>query len=343
MTSRQYRLGLSVLAARTALTARLALTAGLALTAALALTAGAALAAAPLQKTQAPGYYRMTLGDFEITALSDGTFALKASEVMANIAAKELDAALSRSFLSDPIEESVNAFLINTGSKLVLIDTGAGTYFGPTLGRLLASLKASGYAPEQVDEIYLTHMHGDHIGGLLLDGKAAFPRAVVRADQKEADYWLGKANRAAAAKEAGEDFDHAAQALQPYLMAGRFKPFSSDAALLPGIRPLATPGHTPGHTVYVVESKGRTLLVWGDVMHVAAVQFPDPSVTDNYDADPVAGIAQRKKIFAEAAENRYWIAGAHLSFPGLGHLRPAGSGYIYVHAHYSSMQGVSAD
>ena len=315
----------------------------LALTASLALTAGAARAAAPAQKTQAPGYYRMMLGDFEITALSDGTFAAKASEVIANMPPKELDAALSRAFLSDSIEVSVNAFLVNTGSKLVLIDTGSGTYFGPTLGRLLANLEASGYRPEQVDEIYISHMHGDHIGGLILDGKAAFPRAVVRADQKEADYWLVKAARAAAPKEAAEDFDHAAQALQPYLSTGRFKPFSGDAPLVPGIRPLATHGHTPGHSAYLVESKGQTLLVWGDVMHVAAVQFPDPSATDHYDADPVAGIAQRKKIFADAAEHRYWIAGAHLSFPGLGHLRPAGSGYVYVHAPYSSLQGVGAE
>jgi glyoxylase-like metal-dependent hydrolase (beta-lactamase superfamily II) len=302
-----------------------------------------ARAAAPQEKSQAPGYYRMMLGDFEVTALSDGTFALKASEVITGIAPKELGAALSRSFLSDAIEESVNGFLINTGSKLVLIDTGAGVYFGPTLGKLLASLKASGYRPDQVDEIYITHMHGDHIGGLVLEGKAAFPNAVVRASQKEADYWLSKANREAAPQGAKGDFDAAMEALQPYVSAGRFKPFNGDATLVPGIRAVAASGHTPGHTVYLTQSKGQTLALWGDTMHVAALQFPDPSLTDNYDADAAAGTAQRKKIFAQIAEHRYWVAGAHLSFPGIGHLRSTGTGYTYVHANYTSMQGVGGE
>ena len=302
--------------------------------------AAGARAAAPQQKSQAPGYYRMMLGDFEITALCDGTFPLKVSEVITGIAPKDLDAALARSFLSGTIEESVNGFLINTGSKLVLIDTGAGAYFGPTTGKLLASLKASGYRPDQVDEIYITHMHNDHIGGLVLDGKAAFPKAVVRASQKEADYWLSKAHRDAAPKDARKDFDQAMAAFQPYLSAGRFKPFAGDAALVPGVRAMAAPGHTPGHTVYLAESQGQTLMFWGDTMHVAALQFPDPSLTDNYDADAAAGIAERKRIFADVAEHRYWVAGAHLSFPGIGHLRSAGAGYIYVHANYTSMQGV---
>lgn len=313
-----------------------------ALCAALLLAAGgSARAAAPAQKTQAPGYYRMMLGDFEITALSDGTFPLKVDQVIGGVAPKELEAALSRSFLSGTVEESVNAFLINTGSKLVLIDTGAGTNFGPTVGKLLTSLKASGYRPDEVDEIYITHMHGDHIGGLILDGKAAFPHAVVRAEQKEADYWLSKAHRAAAPKDEAAGFDHAMQALEPYVSTGRFKTFSGDTGLVPGIRALAAYGHTPGHAVYLVQSRGQSMLFWGDTMHVAAVQFADLSATNNYDQDSAAAVAQRKKLFAYAAENRYWIAGAHLSFPGIGHLRASGTGYVYVHANYTSMQGVA--
>jgi glyoxylase-like metal-dependent hydrolase (beta-lactamase superfamily II) len=313
------------------------------ITASLSLTATAGRAAAPQEKSQAPGYYRMMLGDVEVTALSDGTFPLKADQVVTGIAPKELDAALSRSFLSDTIETSVNAFLVNTGSKLVLIDTGAGVYFGPTVGKLLASLKAAGYRPDQVDEIYITHMHGDHIGGLVLDGKAAFPNAVVRASRKEADYWLSKAARDAAPEDAKEGFDQAMQSLQPYVSAGRFKPFDGETPLVPGIRAVPSPGHTPGHTVYLLESKGQTLMFWGDIMHVAALQFPDPSLTDNYDLDAAAGTAQRKKIFAQVAEQRDWVAGAHLSFPGIGHLRSAGTGYTYVHANYTSMQGTGGD
>jgi glyoxylase-like metal-dependent hydrolase (beta-lactamase superfamily II) len=294
-----------------------------------------ALAAAPQLKTQAPGWYRMMLGDFEVTALNDGTFPMDLAKLLRNITPKQLDEDLSRSFLGNPVEASVNGFLINTGTKLVLIDTGAGIFFGPTVGKLLDNLEASGYRPEQVDEVYITHMHLDHIGGLIKDGKRAFPNAVVRAAQQEADYWLSKAKMAAAPADAKDGFATAQKALEPYVAAGRFKPFKGDVELVPGVRAVATPGHTPGHTMYMVESGGEKLLLWGDLMHAAAAQFPDPSVSLQYDLDLPAATEQRKKVFADAAEHRYWVAGAHLPFPGIGHLRTNGSGYTFVHANYT--------
>jgi glyoxylase-like metal-dependent hydrolase (beta-lactamase superfamily II) len=126
-----------------------------------------ASAAGPMVKTQAPGYYRVMLGDFEVTALSDGTVKLPVRDLLTRTTPARVDAALKRSFLANPVETSVNAYLINTGSKLVLVDTGAAGLFGPTLGSLQANLKAAGYQPEQVDEIYITHMHPDHVGGLV--------------------------------------------------------------------------------------------------------------------------------------------------------------------------------
>jgi glyoxylase-like metal-dependent hydrolase (beta-lactamase superfamily II) len=301
------------------------------------LFSAAAEASAPPQKTQAPGYYRLLLGDFEVTALSDGTFSIDVSKMLTNITPKQLEAGLARSFLKDSLELSVNGFLINTGSKLVLVDTGAGILFGPTLGKLLANLKASGYQPEQVDEIYISHMHPDHVGGLLADGKPAFPNAVVRAAQQEADYWLSKAHMDAAPEDSKAHFQGAMTALSPYVSAGKFKPFSGDTELVPGVRAVAAPGHTPGHTVYVVESKGQKLVVWGDLMHIASVQFADPSVTIHFDTDSPMAAVQRKKIFADVAGHGDWVAGAHLSFPGIGHLRTTGSGYSFVPANYSSL------
>ncbi|HXQ24116.1 MAG TPA: MBL fold metallo-hydrolase [Candidatus Acidoferrales bacterium] len=303
----------------------------------LLLVSAAASASAPLQKIQAPGYYRMMLGDFEITALSDGTFPMYVGKLLTHITPQQLEAALGRSFLKDPVEASVNGFLINTGAKLILVDTGAGANFGPTLGRLLSNLKASGYQPEQVDEIYITHMHGDHVGGLLADGKPAFSNAIVRAAQPEADYWLSKAHMDAAPADRKDGYQNAMDALNPYAAAGKFKPFKGDVELAPGIRAVAAPGHTAGHTLYVIESKGETLVLWGDVMHVAAVQFPEPSVTIRFDTDSAAAALQRQKVFADAAEHGYWVGGAHLPFPGIGHLRSAGSGYLYVPANYSGM------
>jgi glyoxylase-like metal-dependent hydrolase (beta-lactamase superfamily II) len=300
------------------------------------LLSAAAQASAPQQKTQAPGYYRMMLGAFEITALSDGTFPMKVGELFTNITPTKLDAALSRAYLKDPIDVSVNGFLINTGSKLVLIDTGSGTSFGPSVGKLSSSLKASGYQPEQVDEIYITHMHGDHVGGLVVDGKRAFPNAIVRAAQAESEYWLNKAHMDAAPKDRKDGFQSAMNALDPYVSAGKFQPFRGNVELVPGIRAKAAFGHTPGHTVYVVESKGQKLVLWGDLMHVAAIQFPDPAATISFDTDSAAAVKARKEVFADAAAHDYWVGAAHLSFPGIGHLRAEpGSGYTFVPVNYS--------
>ena len=302
------------------------------------LAVAAAHAAAPMAKTQAPGYYRMMLGDFEVTALSDGTLGLPVTKLLTNTTPEKVKKALARADLTDPLETSVNAYLINTGDKLVLVDTGAGVLFGPTLGTLLANLKASGYQPEQVDEIYITHMHGDHVGGLMSGDKLAFPNAVVRADKHDADYWLSKANMDAAPKDAKDFFLGAMNSINPYAAAGKFKPFDGNTDLVPGVRAIASRGHTPGHTTYVVESKGNKLVLWGDLMHVAAVQFPNPAVTIQFDTDSKSAAKERAKAFADAAKHGYWVGAAHLPFPGVGHLRSEGSGYAWLPANYTSLR-----
>ena len=308
---------------------------GLAAIAALALWLPHAHAAAPAPKTQAPGWYRMLLGDFEVTALSDGTVPLEVKKLLTNTTPTRVDALLKRAFLADPVETSVNAYLVNTGAKLVLIDAGAGTLFGPTLGGLVANLKAAGYQPEQVDEVYVTHMHPDHVGGLVAAGAPAFPNAIVRADRRDADFWLAQATLDAA-PESDKGFVRGAMAsLNPYVTAGRFKPFDGAGQLVPGIRAVPTYGHTKGHTMYVVESKGQVLAVLGDLMHVAAVQFPEPAVTIRFDTDPKTAAIQRKRVYADSAARRHWLAVAHLPFPGIGHIRPDGHGYVYVPANYS--------
>jgi glyoxylase-like metal-dependent hydrolase (beta-lactamase superfamily II) len=174
------------------------------------------------------------------------------------------------------------------------------------------------------------------VGGLLADGKAAFPNAVVRMDKRDADFWLSADEATKAPADSKGFFQGAQAAVKPYQDAGRVKPFSGDTELVSGVRAIAAPGHTPGHTIYAVESQGKKLMVWGDLMHVAAVQFPDPSVTIGFDTDSKAAAPQRKKAFADAAKNGYWVAIAHVPFPGLGHLRNEGSGYAWVPLNYSS-------
>jgi glyoxylase-like metal-dependent hydrolase (beta-lactamase superfamily II) len=300
--------------------------------------ATAAQAGAPQLKTQAPGYYRMMLGDFEVTALFDGTLDLQPKRLLTNTTQKDVGKLLDKSFQKDTVQTSVNGYLINTGSKLVLVDTGAAGLFGPTAGNLLANLKASGYQPEQVDEIYITHMHPDHVGGLLADGKPAFPNAIVRADQHDADFWLSQATMEKAPKEVQGFFQGAMASLNPYVAAGKFKPFDGEAELVPGVRSFAARGHTPGHSIYAVESKGQKLVLWGDLMHVAAVQFPQPQVTITFDSDSKSAAIQRKKAYADAAKGGFLVAGAHLPFPGIGHIRAEGRGYVWVPVDYQQIR-----
>jgi glyoxylase-like metal-dependent hydrolase (beta-lactamase superfamily II) len=298
-----------------------------------------AFAAAPMAKTQAPGFYRMMLGDFEVTALSDGTVKLPVKDLLTGIKPAQVDAALARAKLTYPVEASVNAYLINTGSKLVLIDTGAAGLFGPTLGNLLTNLKASGYQPDQVDEIYITHMHPDHVGGLLSDGKIAFANATVRLDKADADFWLSEANMNAAPKESKGFFEGAMVSLKPYADAGKLKPFSGGVELVPGVRTMASHGHTPGHTFYAVESKGQKLVLWGDMMHVAAVQFDNPAVTIKFDSDSKSAAKERAKAYADAAKQGYMVGIAHVSFPGLGYVKKgAGKSYQWMPVNYGIPQ-----
>ncbi len=279
-----------------------------------------AQAAAPMAKTQAPGYYRMMLGGFEVTVLNDGFFDLPVDEYLKQPKEKT-NAALARSFQKLPLETSVNAFLINTGSKLVLVDTGTGGKSGATSGVLLANLAAAGYKPEQIDEICITHNHGDHLGGLTTkDGAAVFPNATVH---------IGKADA---------DADSAKATLAPYAAAKKLAPIEADGEIVPGVRAWATHGHTPGHTSYVVESQGQKMILLGDLIHVAAVQMDDPSVTISFDSDSTAAAAQRDKVFKAAAADGSLIAAAHLQFPGMGHLRANGKSWVYVPVNYTRMR-----
>lgn len=306
------------------------------LAAALLAAAVAAHAGPPPAGGQAPGWYRMTLGDFEITALNDGTVQLPVDKLLTNAKPGTITALLARAYLKAPVETSVNGYLINTGSKLILVDTGAAGLFGPTLGKLVANLKASGYQPEQVDEIYITHMHPDHVGGLVADGKRVFPNAIVRADSHEAEYWFSPANLEAAPADAKGFFQGAMASLNPYVASGQLKLFDGETELAPGIKAIPAPGHTPGHTIYAVESQGNRMVLWGDLMHVAAVQFARPTVTIAFDTDSKKAMPQRQKNYADAAKKGYYVGVAHVAFPGIGRLRADGSGYTWVPAVYSN-------
>lgn len=304
---------------------------------ALATFAAAQTAETKLSKTQA-GFYRMKLGDFEVTALSDGTLSLPVFDVLTNTKPGEVEKLLADAFVKAPLDASVNAFLIKPAGlrldKLILVDTGAGELYGPTVNKLVASIKAAGYEPQQITDILITHIHTDHTGGLMDGSKMVFPNAVIHLDKREVEFWLNPANLDKVEEGRKEVFKklfrEAAAKVKPYVDAGKVKIFDGDTQLFPGIRSIAAPGHTPGHSFYAIESKGEKMVFWGDIMHVAEVQFPNPSITVTFDVDSKAAAAQRQKAFADAAKNGYWVAPAHVSFPGIGHLRADGTGYRWI-------------
>jgi glyoxylase-like metal-dependent hydrolase (beta-lactamase superfamily II) len=296
-------------------------------------------AEAPPVTTQVPGYYRMALGELEITALYDGYIDLDA-KILSNASPAEVQRLLKRMFLAgQKVQTAVNAFLINAGGKLILVDTGAAKAFGPTLGFIGDNLKAAGYSPEQVDVVLLTHLHADHAAGLLnAEGKPLFPNAEVRVTRADSDFWLSEEMAAKAPEGFRPFFKMARTAAAPYQAAGKWKTFSGEAELAPGIRAVDAHGHTPGHTAYLIESKGERLLIVGDAVHSHAVQFARPEVAIEFDSDQKQAVIARKKLFAFAAKEKLAVAGMHLPFPGIGHVRTEGNGYAWVPVEFSPIR-----
>lgn len=298
------------------------------------LLGGGIASAADTAARQAPGFYRASLGQFEVLVLSDGTAPRKLEELLSDPALVRRELALAHE--SDPVELSINSFLIRTKEHVVLIDTGAGELFGPTSGKLVENMRAAGYAPEQVDTILLTHIHGDHSGGLSIGGKPVFPNATVYVSARDLAYWLDGQAEQAAAPTARRSFEQSRATVNPYVDAKRVRTVADGAEVVPGIRALAAAGHTPGHLNYMVESAGHKLLLWGDTVHAAEVQLEHPEVTIKYDVSAPGAAESRKKLLKSIAADGLAVGAAHLSFPGLGHLRIRGDGYQWMPIPYAA-------
>ncbi|CAI09611.1 conserved hypothetical protein [Aromatoleum aromaticum EbN1] len=302
-----------------------------------------AQAEAPMVKTQVPGYYRTMLGQFEITALYDGAIELD-SQLLKNVKEQELERLLSRMFIEGPkMQTAVNAYLINTGSNLVLVDAGAAKLFGSGLGHIVGNMRAAGYDPAQVDTVIVTHLHGDHVGGLGDSaGQMVFPNATIHVAQTDNDFWLSPQMAAQAPAEIQPFFKMAVDAAAPYQARGQWKTFAEGSEVVPGIRAVKAYGHTPGHTAYAVESNGEKLLIWGDVVHSHAVQFARPEVAFEFDVDQAQAVATRKSLMYSLAATKTLVAGMHLPFPGIGHVRADGKGiYSWIPAEFAPLPPAS--
>ncbi|MEN4892715.1 MBL fold metallo-hydrolase [Erwinia billingiae] len=286
-----------------------------------------------MQKKQA-GYLHVMVGKFEVSAISDGTVALPVEKLLSE-PEKLTKSALQKSFIGLPAETSVNAYLINTGEKLILVDTGAGQLLSPTLGKLTDNIRAAGYHPEEIDDIVLTHLHPDHVGGLMSAGKQVFPKAIIHAEKADTDYWLSPSNQ----KENGDAsgfFKGDMASLNTYVRSGQLKPFSGKTVIAPGVIAINAPGHTPGHVIYQVESAGKRLYIIGDLIHVGAVQFSQPGVTISFDSNEKQARDSREKLFKKIANQGGLIAAAHLSFPGVGHIVFQNDSFGWVPLNYST-------
>ena len=290
----------------------------------------------PSKRDQAPGFYKATLGLFQVVALSDGSAPRQMDQILSepSIVRREL----AKSHEAEPINLSINAYLIDTGSHVVLVDTGAGELFGPTSGFLLQNLAAAGYRVEQIDAILLTHIHADHSGGLTVGKQMQFPNAQVYVDARDIDHWFSKSEEENAPVAMRKTFQQSQQTVGPYLDAKRVVTIKDGTKVLPGITAMSEPGHTPGHTAYLVESAGHKLLLWGDIVH-SAVQFSHPGITVEYDVKPDKAVLTRKALLKMVASEDLVVGSAHISFPGFGHVRKSGNGYVWVPLPYNSLVG----
>jgi len=266
---------------------------------------------------------RRMIGDIEVMTVSDGV--LRAPlDVVLGLEKAEVERLTGR---SDALPISVNAFLLRRGSKCALVDTGSGNTMGPTLGKLPDHLRALGVAPETIGTIFLTHLHPDHSNGLVDDaGKAVFPDAEIILHETEAAFWLDRDPASAASERVRNNMAKAAVTTKPYRARMRRV---RDGEAMPGISALALPGHTPGHTGWLIQSGNDGLLIWGDLVHLASVQIPRPNTGLIYDVDPQMACATRNRMFDRIAADKLNVGGAHLDFPGFGTIVRKGTGFAF--------------
>jgi glyoxylase-like metal-dependent hydrolase (beta-lactamase superfamily II) len=258
--------------------------------------------------------YRRRVGDIVVTALSDGTVEASLG-IVANVPADEVGQILAARGLPPTPRISVNAFALQFAGRTILIDTGAGGKFGATLGQLGKSLAAAGIKVSEVETILLTHMHPDHSNGLTdMDGNPVYPNAEVAMHEDELAHWMDDAKMALASpRQRRDDFEAARREIAPY--RDRLRLFR-EGEIIPGIRALPLPGHTPGHTGFIVGAGREALLIWGDVVHLPDVQVARPDVAVVLDTDKNAAIATRKRVLAMAEAEGLLVGGMHLHFPG---------------------------
>jgi len=291
---------------------------------------GTALARAPKLGTQTPYWHRFVLGDAEITVVSDGPLPLgDPSGTFTGVPKEEVKKMLADNFLNpDNVVLEQNSPVVNMGNKLVLFDTGMGTSkaFGPTTGQQQKNMLAAGIKPEDIDAVVCSHAHIDHIGGIVgANDKPLFPNAQVYIAQSDFDYWTDEGKLGSPLK----DFViHARKNLLP--VKDRLVFFKDGQEFLPGIQAIAAPGHTVGHSIFMVTSAGKSFAFLGDLSHHSVLLLEKPRMEFSYDTDPKQAAASRVRLLEMLAANKIPVMSYHFAWPGYGHVIKVGDGFRYI-------------
>lgn len=284
-------------------------------------------------KRQVPGFYRQKVGNLMVTALYDGFINLSPS-LFHGLSADEIQKNINDKFqlqTADGVPTAVTTYLIDNGRDVVLMNTGGAKRVGSTMGGVLESMAAADYSAEDVTAVLLTHLHFDHVCGLTgPQGRPVFPNAKVYAAEDECRFWLDPQTALAAPEGNRPFFKMAAEAVAPYIDKGVFIQFKNGQEVSPGIKAILTPGHTPGHTSFLVSSGNEQLLLWGDIVHSHALQFDYPQVSNDFDCDQPQAAATRQSLFKQVVQENWLVGGDHLPFPGFGHLAKKDQGYCWV-------------
>lgn len=297
----------------------------------------AADASVPPAGTQAPGFYRYKVGNFECTSINDGarTFPMP-DKFVVNVPKDEALAAGEAAYMrKGMVTVPFNPQLINTGSKLVLIDTGNGiANFEPSkgaVGRTLQNLQAAGVDPKNIDIVLLSHLHPDHTNGIrLADGALAFPNAEIMVPGKDWEFWTSEDNAAKAESNAMMK-NYFANVKKTFAgLESKVTKYEWGKEVAPGITSIATPGHTPGHTSFAVASGDAKVLIQSDVTNIPEFFLRNPDWHVMFDTDAALAQATRHKFYDMAAAEKATVVGFHFSFPSIGHVEKDGAKYRLI-------------
>jgi glyoxylase-like metal-dependent hydrolase (beta-lactamase superfamily II) len=311
--------------------------------------AGTALAAAPMggqalaqtspstpgsaggaSSQQAPGFYRYKVGDIEVTAIHDGFARRPLEGFVRNAELAQVQQAAQEAFLpNDVLPITFTTLVLQNNGRLTLIDTGNGDMGAPTSGHWMKNFRAAGFDPAQVDTVVISHFHGDHINGLRLkDGTAVFPKAEVMVPAAEWDFWMDDARMNQAPEAMKAAFQGARRVFGP--IAKDVKRYDAGKEVVSGLTSIAAPGHTPGHTAYMLSSGAGKLMIMSDITNHPALFVRNPDWSAVFDMDADQARATRRKMLDMAAAERAQVAFYHAPFPATGHIAKDGNGFRFV-------------